>query len=130
MTILFRPQGAFGWFSYTTSRDTIHSFAIQHDVVSTGRFSTAHPGKPILRTVGFRVDRAVGTFYKHLFFNLLEDTPVRVIFSLKYVLPPTVNRVHLKLWNRHDSLDTDVLRYFLRPGSARHAKESEGDQTA
>lgn len=23
MTILFRPQGAFGWFSYTTSRDTI-----------------------------------------------------------------------------------------------------------
>ncbi|UFH24793.1 hypothetical protein [Pseudomonas sp. CIP-10] len=24
MTILFRPQGAFGWFSYTTSRDTIH----------------------------------------------------------------------------------------------------------
>ena len=22
MTILFRPQGAFGWFSYTTSRDT------------------------------------------------------------------------------------------------------------
>ncbi|MFT2188936.1 hypothetical protein [Pseudomonas putida] len=25
MTILFRPQGAFGWFSYTTSRDTIGS---------------------------------------------------------------------------------------------------------
>lgn len=23
MTILFRLQGAFGWFSYTTSRDTI-----------------------------------------------------------------------------------------------------------
>jgi len=23
MTNLFRPQGAFGWFSYTTSRDTI-----------------------------------------------------------------------------------------------------------
>jgi hypothetical protein len=23
MTILFRPQGAFGWFDYTTSRDTI-----------------------------------------------------------------------------------------------------------
>ena len=23
MTILFRPQGAFSWFSYTTSRDTI-----------------------------------------------------------------------------------------------------------
>jgi hypothetical protein len=23
MTILFRPQGAFGWFSYTTSGDTI-----------------------------------------------------------------------------------------------------------
>jgi hypothetical protein len=23
MTILFRPQGAFDWFSYTTSRDTI-----------------------------------------------------------------------------------------------------------
>ncbi|NWL47027.1 hypothetical protein DM819_14520 [Pseudomonas hunanensis] len=27
MTILFRPQGAFGWFSYTTSRDTIHWFS-------------------------------------------------------------------------------------------------------
>ncbi|MBH3352097.1 hypothetical protein [Pseudomonas putida] len=27
MTILFRPQGAFGWFSYTTSRDTIMSLA-------------------------------------------------------------------------------------------------------
>jgi len=26
MTILFRPQGAFGWFSYTTSRDTILHF--------------------------------------------------------------------------------------------------------
>lgn len=25
MTILFRPQGAFGWFSYTTSRDTIYA---------------------------------------------------------------------------------------------------------
>ena len=25
MTILFRPQGAFGWFSYTTSRDTIET---------------------------------------------------------------------------------------------------------
>ncbi|WP_431357544.1 hypothetical protein, partial [Pseudomonas putida] len=25
MTNLFRPQGAFGWFSYTTSRDTIVS---------------------------------------------------------------------------------------------------------
>jgi len=24
MTILFRPQGAFGWFSYTTSRDMIN----------------------------------------------------------------------------------------------------------
>ena len=23
MTILFGPQGTFGWFSYTTSRDTI-----------------------------------------------------------------------------------------------------------
>lgn len=23
MTILFRPQGGFGWVSYTTSRDTI-----------------------------------------------------------------------------------------------------------
>ncbi|HGW5371062.1 TPA: hypothetical protein ACNIJL_000008 [Pseudomonas aeruginosa] len=23
MIILFRPQGAFGWFSYITSRDTI-----------------------------------------------------------------------------------------------------------
>ncbi len=23
MTLLFRPQGAFGWFSYTTSWDTI-----------------------------------------------------------------------------------------------------------
>ena len=28
MTILFRPQGAFGWFSYTTSRDTIDLSAI------------------------------------------------------------------------------------------------------
>jgi hypothetical protein len=27
MTILFRPQGAFGWFSYTTSRDTIRSIS-------------------------------------------------------------------------------------------------------
>ncbi|WP_085593137.1 hypothetical protein [Pseudomonas sp. B14(2017)] len=27
MTILFRPQGAFGWFSYTTSRDTISLLA-------------------------------------------------------------------------------------------------------
>ncbi|MGR6550864.1 hypothetical protein ACU5P0_21555 [Pseudomonas plecoglossicida] len=27
MTILFRPLGAFGWFSYTTSRDTISSSA-------------------------------------------------------------------------------------------------------
>lgn len=27
MTILFRPQGAFGWFSYTTSRDTIEPLA-------------------------------------------------------------------------------------------------------
>jgi hypothetical protein len=26
MAILFRPQGAFGWFSYTTSWDTIKSF--------------------------------------------------------------------------------------------------------
>ena len=26
MTNLFRPQGAFGWFSYTTSRDTIQKF--------------------------------------------------------------------------------------------------------
>ncbi|PYB70544.1 hypothetical protein DMX11_21520 [Pseudomonas sp. LB-090624] len=25
MTILFRLQGAFGWFSYTTSRDTIRT---------------------------------------------------------------------------------------------------------
>ncbi|MFZ4820179.1 hypothetical protein ACL6MW_00030 [Pseudomonas putida] len=25
MTILFGPQGTFGWFSYTTSRDTIIS---------------------------------------------------------------------------------------------------------
>ncbi|GEM_PF-3771509 len=25
MAILFRPQGAFGWFSYTTSRDTIRT---------------------------------------------------------------------------------------------------------
>jgi len=28
MTILFRPQGAFGWFSYTTSRDTIKRWAV------------------------------------------------------------------------------------------------------
>ncbi|MCG8293300.1 hypothetical protein [Pseudomonas entomophila] len=27
MTILFRPQGAFGWFSYTTSWDTIKQIA-------------------------------------------------------------------------------------------------------
>ncbi|WP_284365324.1 dual specificity protein phosphatase family protein, partial [Pseudomonas putida] len=26
MTNLFRPQGAFGWFSYTTSRDTIFEY--------------------------------------------------------------------------------------------------------
>ena len=25
MTILFGPQGTFGWFSYTTSRDTIRA---------------------------------------------------------------------------------------------------------
>ncbi|MCE1061570.1 hypothetical protein LU646_27380, partial [Pseudomonas alloputida] len=31
MTILFGPQGTFGWFSYTTSRDTIeaHSLILQ-----------------------------------------------------------------------------------------------------
>ncbi|MGR6550101.1 hypothetical protein ACU5P0_17465 [Pseudomonas plecoglossicida] len=29
MTILFRPLGAFGWFSYTTSRDTIDKPAQQ-----------------------------------------------------------------------------------------------------
>ena len=32
MTNLFRPQGAFGWFSYTTSRDTIelvYTFSVQ-----------------------------------------------------------------------------------------------------
>ncbi len=28
MTILFRPQGAFGWFSYTTSRDTIQQVIV------------------------------------------------------------------------------------------------------
>ncbi|WP_236232297.1 hypothetical protein [Pseudomonas juntendi] len=33
MTILFRPQGAFGWFSYTTSRDTIIS-KIERDYVA------------------------------------------------------------------------------------------------
>jgi hypothetical protein len=27
MTILFGPQGTFGWFSYTTSRDTIEAQA-------------------------------------------------------------------------------------------------------
>jgi hypothetical protein len=32
MTILFRPQGAFGWFSYTTSRDTIFK---QFELVKT-----------------------------------------------------------------------------------------------
>ncbi|MGR6453932.1 hypothetical protein ACU5P1_19065 [Pseudomonas plecoglossicida] len=29
MTILFRPLGAFGWFSYTTSRDTIHAIFLK-----------------------------------------------------------------------------------------------------
>jgi len=29
MTILFRPQGAFGWFSYTTSRDTIAQIYVE-----------------------------------------------------------------------------------------------------
>jgi hypothetical protein len=28
MTILFRPQGGFGWVSYTTSRDTINRFSL------------------------------------------------------------------------------------------------------
>jgi hypothetical protein len=28
MTILFRPQGAFGWLSYTTSRDTIKPLTV------------------------------------------------------------------------------------------------------
>ncbi len=36
MTILFRPQGAFGWFSYTTSRDTI----------AGGARSRPHPHPP------------------------------------------------------------------------------------
>ena len=31
MTILFRPQGAFGWFSYTTSRDTIRCVVFNND---------------------------------------------------------------------------------------------------
>jgi len=39
MTILFRPQGAFGWFSYTTPRDTITSSvryaAVPRDLVSS-----------------------------------------------------------------------------------------------
>ncbi|WP_256205946.1 MULTISPECIES: hypothetical protein [unclassified Pseudomonas] len=32
MTILFRPQGAFGWFSYTTSWDTIHMTALRSTI--------------------------------------------------------------------------------------------------
>lgn len=38
MTILFRPQGAFGWFSYTTSRDTVFLVRWHHREARLVRF--------------------------------------------------------------------------------------------
>ena len=43
MTILFRPQGAFGWFSYTTSRDTI---PYRHRAYIIAHLNTLQPDMP------------------------------------------------------------------------------------
>ena len=47
MTILFGPQGTFGWFSYTTSRDTIFFLSTQSffDFITVG-IRTGHEKIP------------------------------------------------------------------------------------
>jgi hypothetical protein len=88
MTILFRPQGAFGWFSYTTSRDTIQRWVTAMDIAIGQAHSLDDPAmrEVLVAIADWKMDKKVFQIIKELpaWARLSREAQALVTASSKY----------------------------------------------